>query len=70
MNENEVGQAIEVTGIPRNELFITTKVWISNYGYQKTYDSVLESMKKLQFSYLDLILLHQLFGDVSGATVL
>lgn len=64
MNETEVGQAIEATVVPRNELFITTKVWISNYGYQKTYDSILGSMKKLQISYLDLVLLHQPFGDV------
>ncbi len=47
--------------------FITTKVWISNYGYDKTRESVLNSMEKLKVYYLDLVLLHQPFGDYYGA---
>ena len=66
-NEEEVGNAIEKCGIPREELFITTKVWIDNYGYEKTKQSVLNSMKKLKTDYLDLVLLHQPFSDYYGA---
>ena len=66
-NEEEVGNAIEKCGIPRKELFITTKVWINNYGYDNCKKSVLESMKKLKVDYLDLVLLHQPFGDYYGA---
>mgnify|MGYP000594201423 CR=1 FL=1 len=57
----------EKCGVPREELFITTKVWISNYGYDKTRESVLNSMKKLKVDYLDLVLLHQPFSDYYGA---
>lgn len=66
-NEEEVGTAISKCGVPREELFITTKVWIDNYGYDKCRKSVLESMKKLQVEYLDLVLLHQPFADYYGA---
>jgi len=66
-NEEAVGSAIEKCGVPREELFITTKVWIDNYGYEKTKKSVLESMRKLRTGYLDLVLLHQPFGDYYGA---
>lgn len=66
-NEEAVGNAIEKCGVPRKELFITTKVWISNYGYDKTRESVLNSMKKLKVDYLDLVLLHQPFSDYYGA---
>lgn len=66
-NEEEVGNAIEMCGVPREELFITTKVWIEHYGYEETRASVLESMRKLKTRYLDLCLLHQPFGDVYGA---
>lgn len=66
-NEEEVGEAISGCGIPREELFITTKVWIDNYGYEKCKKSVLESMRKLKVDYLDLILLHQPFADYYGA---
>lgn len=62
-NEEAVGNAIQKCGIPREEIFLTTKVWIDNYGYEKTKASVLESMKKLRTDYLDLILLHQPFSD-------
>lgn len=66
-NEEAVGNAIEKCGVPREELFITTKVWISNYGYDKTRESVLNYMKKLKVDYLDLVLLHQPFADYYGA---
>lgn len=66
-NEEAVGSAVEKSGVPREELFITTKVWIDNYGYEKTKASVLESMKKLKTDYLDLVLLHQPFSDYYGA---
>ena len=66
-NEEEVGAAIAKSGIPREEIFLTTKVWIEHYGYDACRASVLESMRKLQVDYLDLCLLHQPFGDAYGA---
>lgn len=66
-NEKEVGSALKKSGIPREEIFLTTKVWIEHYGYENARKSVLESMKKLQTDYLDLVLLHQPFGDTYGA---
>ena len=66
-NEEEVGNAIKKSGIPREELFITTKVWIEHYGYEECRKSVIESMRKLQFDYIDLVLLHQPFADYYGA---
>lgn len=66
-NEEEVGNAIKKSGVPREEIFLTTKVWIEHYGYEECKASVLESMRKLQVEYLDLCLLHQPFGDVYGA---
>lgn len=66
-NEEEVGSAIAKSGIPRDEIFLTTKVWIEHYGYENAKASVMESMQKLQVDYLDLCLLHQPFGDAYGA---
>lgn len=66
-NEEQVGNAISKCNVPRNELFITTKVWIDNYGYNKTIASINESMKKLKVDYLDLVLLHQPFGNYYSA---
>ncbi len=66
-NEEEVGEAIFECGIPREELFITTKVWIDHYGYENCKKSVLESLRKLKTDYLDLVLLHQPFSDYYGA---
>ena len=66
-NEEEVGKAIIKSGVPREEIFLTTKVWVEHYGYEKTKKSVYESMKKLQIEYIDLILLHQPFADYYGA---
>ncbi len=66
-NEDEVGEAIVQSGVDRKDIFLTTKVWIDNYGEGKTYDSVINSMKKLKTDYLDLILLHQPVGDYYSA---
>jgi 2,5-diketo-D-gluconate reductase A len=66
-NEEETGAALKESGIPREEIFLTTKVWIEHYGYENAKASVLESMRKLQVEYIDLVLLHQPFGDAYGA---
>lgn len=66
-NEEEVGNAVKKSGIAREELFITSKVWIEHYGYEECKASVLESLKKLQTDYIDLMLLHQPFADYYGA---
>lgn len=66
-NEEEVGKAIEKSGINRKEIFLTSKVWIEHFGYEECKKSVLESMEKLRTDYLDLMLLHQPFGDTYGA---
>lgn len=66
-NEAEVGDAIKESGIPSEEFFITTKIWIDNYGYEKCKASVEESLKKLKTDYIDLVLLHQPFSDYYGA---
>ena len=65
-NEDGVGRAIEKCGVPRNELFITTKVWISNAGEEKAFRSIGESLRKLKTDYIDLLLIHQPFGDYYG----
>ncbi len=65
-NEAEVGEAIATSGIPREDIFLTTKVWISNAGEEKAYASILESLKKLKTGYIDLLLIHQPFGDYYG----
>ena len=66
-NEEEVGSAIQKSGIAREDIFLTSKVWIENYGYEACRKSVEESMKKLQTDYLDLMLLHQPFYDYNCA---
>lgn len=66
-NEREVGQAIAESGLPREEFFITSKVWLDNYGYEKARQSVLDSLEKMGLDYLDLMLLHQPFSDYYGA---
>lgn len=65
-NEEAVGKAIKKCAVKREELFITTKVWISNAGYEKAKASIEESLKKLQLDYLDLVLIHQPFNDYYG----
>lgn len=66
-NEEQVGNAITKSGIERKDIFLTTKVWVEHYGYEEAKQSVLQSMKKLQTDYLDLVLLHQPFSDYYGA---
>jgi len=66
-NEKAVGDAIKESGIPREELFITTKLWISDYGEAKTKQAFITSLEKLQLDYLDLYLLHQPYNDVYGS---
>ena len=65
-NEEGVGEAISKSGIPRQELFLTTKVWISNAGEEKAARSIDESLRKLKTDYIDLLLIHQPFGDYYG----
>lgn len=66
-NEEAVGNAIRQSGIPREELFVTTKLWIPNVSYDKAKPAFDDSLNKLQLDYLDLYLIHQPFGDVYGA---
>lgn len=66
-NEEEVGAAIAKSGIAREEIFLTSKVWLEHYGYEACRASVEESLRKLQTDYVDLMLLHQPFGDAYGA---
>ena len=65
-NEAEVGRAIRKSGVPRNEMFVTTKIWISNAGETKAAASIDESLRKLDMDYVDLLLIHQPFGDYYG----
>ena len=65
-NEEGVGEALAACGLPREEIFLTTKVWISNAGYEKARASIEQSLKKLRTDYLDLLLIHQPFGDYYG----
>lgn len=65
-NEEGVGNALVKSGLPREKFFITTKVWISNAGYEQAKPSIEESLKKLKTDYIDLLLIHQPFGDYYG----
>ena len=66
-NEEGVGAAVSKCGVPRDEIFITTKVWISNAGEEKAAKSIDESLRKLRTDYVDLLLIHQAYGDVYGS---
>lgn len=65
--EEAVGRALQKTSVPREDIFLTTKVWVTEFGYEKAMASVLESMRKLQVDYLDLVLIHQCLSDYYGA---
>jgi len=67
MNEEAVGKAIKRSGIPREEIFITTKLWIQDAGFENTKKAFEKSLERLQVDYLDLYLIHQPFGDVYGS---
>lgn len=66
-NEEAVGRAIKRSGVPREEIFITTKLWIQDAGYERTKKAFAKSLDRLQVDYLDLYLIHQPFGDVYGS---
>lgn len=66
LNEEAVGRAIKRSGVPREELFITTKIWVQDAGYESAKAAFAKSLKKLQLDYLDLYLIHQPFGDYYG----
>src|SRR3954453_16585055 len=66
MNEEAVGKAIKRSGVPREELFITTKLWIESNGYEGAKKAFERSLERLQLNYLDLYLIHQPYGDVYG----
>jgi 2,5-diketo-D-gluconate reductase A len=67
MNEEAVGKAIKKSGVPREELFVTTKMWLQDAGYDNTKRAFEKSLKRLQLDYLDLYLIHQPYGDVHGS---
>lgn len=66
-NEEAVGNAIRISGVPREEIFLTTKLWVQDTGYEKTKAAFEKSLKRLKVDYLDLYLIHQPFGDVHGS---
>lgn len=67
LNERAVGRAIRRSGVPREEFFITTKLWVQDAGYESTKRAFAKSLERLQLDYLDLYLIHQPFGDVYGS---
>lgn len=66
-NEEEVGKAVRDSGIPREEIFVTSKLWLQDYGYELAKAGIETSLRKLGLDYMDLYLLHQPYGDVAGA---
>ena len=67
LNEGAVGKAIKRSGVPREELFITTKLWVQDTGYANTKQAFERSLQRLQLDYVDLYLIHQPYGDVHGS---
>lgn len=66
-NEEDVGRAVKDSGIPREEIFITSKLWLQDYGYEQAKVGIARSLRKLDLGYIDLYLIHQPYGDVVGA---
>ncbi|MCM1166473.1 MAG: aldo/keto reductase [Lachnospiraceae bacterium] len=66
-NESDVGKAIRDSGIPRGEIFVTSKLWLQDYGYEQAKKGIARSLRKLDIGYIDLYLIHQPYGDVPGA---
>lgn len=66
LNERAVGKAMKKSLIPREELFVTTKIWVANAGYEKAKQSIEQSLENLQTNYIDLVLIHQALNDYYG----
>ena len=66
-NEEDVGRAVKDSGIPREDIFITSKLWLQDYGYEQAKIGIARSLRKLDLGYFDLYLIHQPYGDVTGA---
>lgn len=66
-NEEDVGRAVRDSGIPREEIFVTSKLWLQDYGYEPAKKGIARSLRKLDIGYIDLYLIHQPYGDVPGA---
>ena len=66
-NEEDVGKAVRDSGIPREEIFVTSKLWLQDHGYEAAKKGIARSLRKLDLGYIDLYLIHQPYGDVAGA---
>src|SRR3954454_16164766 len=66
-NEAAVGEGIKQCGLAREQLFVTSKLWVQHAGYERTTQAIHDSLRRLKFDYLDLYLIHQPYGDVHGA---
>jgi 2,5-diketo-D-gluconate reductase A len=67
LNEEAVGRGLRASGVPREQLFVTTKLWVQDTGYERTQQAIDKSLRRLQLGYLDLYLIHQPFGDIHGS---